>query len=289
MEDFNTYCYPGTRYSERMFDLDDQVSLRVISFEPSTASHNIPIVMVVGLSTMIESFRDILVELTKDFPVHYIETREKKSAKIKGRISFDVQAFGMDVVKIVSMLGVEANNYVLMGYSLGATAIADCHEYIESKPKCLLLMEPTPAFHYPKWSLRLIRFAVPLYFILKPAAKWYLRRFRINTKEDMEMYLISSRALDNADPLKLKNTILAIAGYSVWQRLETIECPALIVATSKDGLHDHEDIIRMTNGIKYAKYLDLETNKRTHDAEMAIVIRNYVNNLESISYKSDLL
>jgi hypothetical protein len=48
--------------------------------------------------------------------------------------------------------------------------------------------------------------------VLKPTAKWYLRNFTINVKEDKEMYKYSSLALDNADPLKLRDTIPAIAG-----------------------------------------------------------------------------
>ena len=90
------------------------------------------------------------------------------------------------------------------------------------------------------------------------------------------MAVISSQSLDNADPAKLRNTILAISGYSVWEKLHNIDCPALIVGTSKDHLHVPEEITRMATEIKNCTYIDLETNLRTHSIEMAQLIRQYV-------------
>lgn len=282
MQDYQQYCHPGTHCSEQMLPVNERVSLRMLSFLPASGPGNAPIVMVAGLSSVIESFKDVLVEITKDFPVYYIETREKSSSKISGKVRFDVETIGMDIEVVLRKLGIKENNYTLMGYSLGATVIVDRFANLTPRPGCILLMEPTPVFHYPKWSLLLIRFAVPLYPVLKPFAKWYLRNFQINTKEDREMALISSRALDQADPFKLKSTILSIANYTVWHRLGSVDCPVLIVATSKDKFHVHEEITRMTGSLKECGLIDMENNKRTHSAEMVMVIRNYINSLNKL-------
>ena len=122
--------------------------------------------------------------------------------------------------------------------------------------------------------------------VLKPTAKWYLRNFTINVKEDKEMYKYSSLALDNADPLKLRDTIPAIAGYTVWDKLDSLDCSTLIVDTSRDGIHRHEDIMRMKNAIKNCIYVDLETNNRTHGNEPGPVIRHFLN--EQMSGKNPL-
>jgi hypothetical protein len=122
---------------------------------------------------------------------------------------------------------------------------------------------------------------MPVNGLLKPLAKWYIGNFYVNRKEDNEMYLISSRAIDNAEPRRLKKTILSIASYTVWDKLEFIDSPTLIVATSLDGLHVHDDVTRMASTIKGAKYIDLENNKRTHSPELAFVIRDYLDGLRS--------
>lgn len=93
------------------------------------------------------------------------------------------------------------------------------------------------------------------------------------------MAVISSNSLDNADPKKLKKAILGIAGYEVWDKLKFIDCPVLVVGTSKDGLHKKYETTRMINSIKNCKFIDLETNLRTHSAEMGMIVKEYIKNL----------
>jgi pimeloyl-ACP methyl ester carboxylesterase len=283
MEDYQQYCYPGTHYSEQMFQTDECVRLRVIHFKPVSPSPYPPVVMVVGLATVIESFQDIIGELTRDFEVYYVETREKSSSLLSGKVKFNIGTVAGDITSIISLLKLPFDQYILFGYSYSAAIIVEAYPYLKPKPTCLLLLSPTPSFYYPRWSLTLIRVAVPFYGVLKPIAKWYLGNFVINRKEDNDMYLFTSRALDRADPRKLKNAILAIAGHTVWDRLESIDCSTLIVDTSSDGIHVHEDIMRMTNSIKKSSYIDMVNNKRTHSAELSFVIKDYLNNLNSLS------
>jgi pimeloyl-ACP methyl ester carboxylesterase len=238
-------------------------------------------VLLGGLATIPESLCHILIELTRDFPVYYVETREKSGSEINGKVSFDIETMGSDTAKIIGMLGLQSGKYMLMGYSLGATIIADCYRFLGVKPRCMLFMEPTPVFHYPRWSLPVVRYlGLPLYKVLIPLAKWYLRNFRIITGEDAEMAVISFRALDHADPRKLRNVILAIARYTVWDRLGEIDCPVLVVVASKDHLHVQEETDRMVTLIRNCRSVDLETNLRTHSAEMGQVVREYIHSMD---------
>lgn len=279
MEDYQRYCYPGTHCSEQMVQINKFVSLRVIHFEPETKSPYPPIVMVVGLATVIESFQGIINGLTLDFEVYYVETREKSSSRLTGKVKFDMETVALDILFVLQFLELQSKQYILFGYSYSAAVMVEVYRFLQSKPICLLLLSPTPHFYYPKWSLPVIRVSVPIYAVLKPITKWYLRNFVINLKDDMDMYIYTSRALDRADPRKLKNAILAIAGYQVFDKLKYINCATLIVDTSKDGIHKHEDVIRMSNSIKGGTYIDMENNKRTHGAELTKVIRDYLNNL----------
>jgi pimeloyl-ACP methyl ester carboxylesterase len=277
MQEYHKYTSPGIHCSEQMLKVANNVSIRIIHFTPETDSAYPPLVMVVGLATAIESFEFIIKELTKDFEIYYVETREKSSSQINGKVSFDMETVAGDIIETVNLLGLPGGGYILFGYSFSATVIIESYSRLKAKPASLLLLSPTPSFYYPSWSLFLIRMAVPLYRVLKPTAKWYLRNFTINVKEDKDMYRYSSLALDNADPRKLRDAILAIAGYEVWNKLDSLDCSTLIVDTSKDGIHRHEDIMRMRNLIKNCMYVDLETNNRTHGNELGPVIRRFLN------------
>lgn len=251
----------------------------MVSLESARQPARQPIVLITGLSTRIDSFQGMLWELTQDFTVHIIETREKSSSRINGKVPFDIETIGKDVAAAIERLELEEGRYYLAGYSLGATAVAACYYFLSPKPTSLILIEPTPVFHYPGWSLFLIRWVKgPLARMLKFFAKWYLTRIVINRADDPEMALISAKNIDNADLDKLRNCILAIAGYEVWDRLPDIDCPTLVALVSKDRLHVHEEIDRVLRSIRHCRGVDLETNRRSHDAEMGQIIRAFVEN-----------
>ena len=268
--------FKWAKSSESQIQIDAQVSLRIIGFTPVTDSGNLPIVMVTGLVTQIDSFRNVLADLSKTHPIYYLETREKKSSQINGAVSYDMETMGKDVARIVHTLGLENDRYVFMGYSFGAAVVADGFRYLKSRPLCILFLEPTPVFHYPPWSLFLIRwFGLTFFSVLKSFGIWYLGKFHINKKEDIEMAVISTRSINNADSRKIRNAILAIAGYQVWDRLNEIKCPSLVVGTSKDGLHIEKEVMQMVDMLG-SRFIDLETNKRTHSEEMAQITIDYI-------------
>lgn len=272
---FGSFAHPGTSIIESYLRVEDDVHIRTLCFKPAEETNALPIVLVTGLSTVIESFRGIMQGITAHHPVIYVETREKPSSRVTGTCSFDMDAFSADVCAAVAHHGFVENGYILAGYSLGAAAIMHGYAELHAKPNCVILAEPVPAFRFPSWSMPLVKGAVPLYPVVKPFVKWYMRHFMIDTRKDMEVMRIVERALDSADPVKLRNTVLAISGYQAWDRLERIDRPTLIVATSGDTLHNHDDIQRMSSLLRFSEWVDMEDNTRSHSLEMAEVMRDY--------------
>ncbi len=271
----------SVKWDEKYIAVEENVELRVLGLYPANKTPGIPVLIISGLATLVESFQDVIYEISRQSAVYFIETRDRFTSRITGKAKYDIPAMGGDIVKIIETLGFKEKSYVLMGYSFGASIMSDCYANLKEKPKCLIFMEPTPEFHYPWWSLIIIRLlGKPLYRILRPVAKWYMRSFYINTAEDNEMAVISGRSLDNADPEKLKNTILAIASYKVWPKLEGVTCPSLVVGTSKDSLHVPEDILRMVKELRNCTYIDMETNLRTHSPDMGRLVYNYIRDLD---------
>jgi pimeloyl-ACP methyl ester carboxylesterase len=275
--DKELFCHEGAHCTERMVQVDEKVKLRVVSYNPAFSTANIPIVFIGGLATIMESFGDIIRDLTRDFPFHYIETRERSSSQISGDVNFDIASSARDIDSVVQALELENGKYLFLAYSLGGSIVAESYHFLKSKPRQIIFFEPTPVFHYPKWSIKLMKFSIGFNLSgLRPIAKWYIRNFVIDKRADYEMVVISSRALDNADPYKLRKTILAIADYTVWDKLVSIECPVLIIAASKDTMHVKKEIDRMVTQIKNSTYYDMETNKRSHSVEAAQVIRRFL-------------
>lgn len=268
-----SFAYPGTRIYERSCEVDGHAVIRIIHFQPPSPVGKLPLVIVPGLSSVIESFRGVLQEITRTHVVMYVETREKPTSLTMDDCPFDMSSFARDLEVSISMTGLEDDGYLLIGYSLGAAAIMESFRRLPIKPAQVILAEPVPQFRIPFWSLPLARMAPLLFPVIRPFVKWYMRNFMIDTKKDPEVMRIVERALDAADPVKLGRTIRSVYGFKAWDDLPGLDKPTLIVATSRDTLHHHEDILRMQTLLPDARLIDLEENKRTHSREMAVLLR----------------
>lgn len=269
-------AHPDAMVGIESVEVDGHVTIRMIRFTPKASEGRLPFVVVGGLSTVIESFKGVLKGLSATHPVIYVETREKPSSHVKGNPDFGPDGFAADVRAAVKACGYGPGGYALVGYSLGATAIMEGFGRIVDKPLCVVLAEPVPEFRVPFWAPTLARVAVPVFPAVRAFAKWYLKTFRIDAKGDEEIVRIVERALDSADPVKLRNTVLAMAGRSTWKTLPGMDGPVLVVATSKDTLHVHADISRMGELLPDCELIDMEDNTRTHSEEMSHVLIDYV-------------
>jgi len=280
MDELKLYCAPRTGIKEEMIPVADNVSLRVISFTPAEDRKNPPVIFVAGWITLISAWKHVLMEMTKDFPVYYIETREKISSRVEGKVEYGVENIGKDIVTLISHFDLKEKQYILFGSSLGASAILNCCRFLDRDPLCLVLIGPNAVFRVPRFGKVIIRFFPPrLFLIIKPIVKWYLKTFRLDIKSDYEQYEKYCTNIDAADPWKLKKAIMKLWNWEGWDLLPAIEYPTLIAGASKDSLHEPENLKKMVSMLKNATYVDLETNKGTHSKEMVEQMRKYIGNL----------
>jgi len=275
-------CAPGTTISENMVALDQNTQLRVISFHPGADKRETEVVFVAGWMSLIDGWVPVLREMTRDFIVHYIETREKKSSRLKGKARFGVEDIGMDIVRLVKKLELKDQKYIIVASSLGATAVFDCCQFLSVSPGALIMINPNAVFRIPLfWRILVRLFYAPLFVVFRPMIKWYLRMFRLDVQADPAQYQKYCRTLDNADPRKSKKTVLALWNYQVWDKLKTVGYPTLLVGASRDKLHEPKNTRRMVSMIPRATYLDMETNARNHSPELVKAIRRYLDGLSN--------
>jgi pimeloyl-ACP methyl ester carboxylesterase len=276
-EDFSDFCEAGTAVDDRTIDTGAGATLRVVTFTPKADRGNPAVLFVAGWITQMVAWKSVLKEMTKDFKVVYVETREKKSSRVEKPAAYSIEAIGSDIVALVKILGLKENRYVLFGSSLGATVIVECFQALHPKPLALVLIGPNAVFRVPlTWKFIVKSFYPPLYALIRPSVKWYLRNYRLDTQTDAAQYEKYSAALDAADPWKLKKAVLAVARYKIWDRLPHLAAPTLLIEASKDVLHEPGNLRRIASTIPDAAVIDLETNAITHSARVVREMRNFL-------------
>jgi pimeloyl-ACP methyl ester carboxylesterase len=216
--------------------------------------------------------------MSKDFRILYVETREKLSSRVTGRVDYGVEEMGLDLVAIVDYYSLQGKQFMMFGSSLGGTAILDCISRLDQEPLAIVLIAPNALFRVPRFGRIIILIFPPrLYLIFKPFIKWYLRTFRLDTKSDSAQYEKYSAALDAADPWKLKKAAKALKDYTVWDKLSHIKIPALVISASKDILHEPENVGKIAELLPNGSHRDLKTNTRMHEAEVVECIRDFIN------------
>lgn len=279
-ENMSDYCAPGTKWTEQMVSVSDNVLLRVIEFHPQNKTTQPTVLFIAGWISLMKGWKIVLREMTKDFNIIYVETREKISSQVKGKAEFSVEAIAQDIVTIVGKFKLEKDKYIIFGSSLGGTSILESYRDLKTLPLCFVLLGPNAEYRAPWWWIVIIHlFWTRLYGIIKPFVKWYMRKFRLDVETDRAQYEKYCNALDAADPKKLKPAALALSKYKVWDILEHIDLPVLIIGASKDLLHEPENLIKMDQMLPNSTYLDMETNTYAHGPEMVVELRKYIKTL----------
>ena len=78
--DYSRFCAVGTTYTHEYVPGDIGIKLLQVHFSPGLRSQYPPVIFLAGWASLIYSWEIVLREMTKDFEVYYVETREKSSA-----------------------------------------------------------------------------------------------------------------------------------------------------------------------------------------------------------------
>jgi len=272
-------------FCEQRIPVNEEVSLRVVSWQPKNDDAGAPIVFVAGWVSTVAGWAEFLYALTRKHPVYYIETREKKSAEIhKNRLradDFRMERFTEDVITACSRLPIDMEEAIVSGSSLGATVLLEALKHERLKAKGVFLVGPACEFRVPfalRWMPYL--FPSPAYRVVKHFIVWYFRKFRVNVEKEPEQMRRYENTILSAHPLRIKLSGRSFMHYQVWPDLETVKAPTRIAHASTDKLHAPDDMTRMAETIQTADLLPCESNKYMHSAPLAEDIRRFLTDLQ---------
>ena len=269
---------------ERYFTVSDGSQIRVLlSKAPKEAHNELTFVVIAGWNTVVSGWDEVLLEAMKDFDVVYIETREKGSSIVVKNAKFDMDRFSSDIQEIIEELQINQKKMILFSSSLGTICAAHGLGSKKFEPFLAYFVGPVHRFEMPKGS-RIYMYLVPNCFltVTRPMWKWWIRRRKSEDPEQAAKYI---RALEEAEAKKWRATGYANAWVDFLDMYEKVAVRNYIVGMEKDKMHERDISMRIHERMENSTYIDLETNKKTHSAEMVKVVRQHLSDIKKEKQK----
>ena len=217
----------GVKFAEHQVPVESGVALRVLEWSPERPTEADPVFFVAGWISLVQGWKPLLEEMVPSRRVVYVETREKSSAEIDLQLlrvhGFSIPRLADDLIAVAEHFDLADGSAVLFGSSMGSNAILEALKGQRLRARAAFLIGPNAEFRFPGWGRPLVRVVSPaLIERLKGFVIWYLRRFRVNAREDPEQMARYQRTVRSADPLRLKLAALAVLDYSAIPGLDRL-------------------------------------------------------------------
>jgi pimeloyl-ACP methyl ester carboxylesterase len=270
-------------FSHEYLNVDEGVELRVLRWRPQQPRSQVTLVIVAGWISVVEGWHEVLRALAPSISIVYIETREKHTARVAGSQmqvdSFSIPRLADDLVAIFTDLDIDPEHAVLFGSSMGANVILESLKHQRLPVSAAFLVGPNIEFRTPWWSPLIVALPDFTYHVVKHPALWYLRNFRVNTKEDPAQMRRYERTVNAAEPARLKLSIKAVAGYQVWPGLDTIRTPVALAYAPSDTLHGEGEVEAIAARIPGSRAIACPSNTYMHTAAVVDDLRKYLREL----------
>ena len=268
----------GAGSEELFIEVDTGVSLRILRWIPddeSMASKG-PVVVVPGWGSVFEGWRPLLTEWVSRRPIVYIETREKKSARITRKVrreDFEMRHHGHDVAAVLDEFGIDSSEVDWFSSSLGATLLIDAYQNDVLAGRSSILLAPNPDFKFPLWARILLKMPLPKF--IHPAlvrfAVWVVER---RTKEEGQR-IRYRRALMSQDLERLLLSSRANIRYSLPQELSSVSVPCAVMTAKSDTLHGMEKVLDIVDRLPDAILIEVPSNQYAHEADVLTEIEEF--------------
>jgi pimeloyl-ACP methyl ester carboxylesterase len=194
--------------------------------------------------------------------------------------SFLVSRLAEDLVEVSNQLELDGNRTVLFGSSMGSNAILEALKGDHLKAKSAFVVGPNAEFHFPWWGRPLIHLPPWVYSAAKPFVLWYLRTFRVNSREDPEQMARYVRTIRAADPERIMLSAQAVIDYEAMPGLETISSPVAVAYAASDTLHSEEEVGRIVDAMPRGVAVSCPSNTYMHTAEVVADLDRFLAGLD---------
>ena len=269
---------PEANAEELFVEVAPNISIRVLRWVPadSSAASLDPAVVVPGWGSVFEGWRPLLTEWVSRRPIVYIETREKKSARITRKVrreDFEMRHHGHDVAAVLDEFGIDSSEVDWFSSSLGATLLIDAYQNDVLAGRSSILLAPNPDFKFPLWARILLKMPLPK-FIHPALVRFAVLVVERRTKEEGQR-IRYRRALMSQDLERLLLSSRANIRYSLPQDLSRVSVPCAVMTAKSDTLHGMDKVLDIVDRLPNAVLIEVPSNQYAHEADVLAEIEEF--------------
>ena len=266
----------GFASESRMIEMDDGWQLRVVICSPQSVVDSPPLVMVPGWNSVLEGWREIVETWALTRRVYYIETREKGSAKSKGKLrkaTLSIQQSVRDLLTVTENFPEVQTECDWFASSLGATVLLEALNQEVFKARSVSLLAPNVSFDFPLWSRPLIKMPSIFYPPLIRLAIFYLS---IKLKEEGQK-IRYRRTLLASSVNRLRLSALSNGSYRMTDDLSKVDSRVALITAESDKLHADSAIGFLMENLPEATLIEVASNQFAHDPEVIPLLEAFQN------------
>ena len=271
----------GFESESRMIEMDDGWQLRVVICSPQSEVDAPPLVMVPGWNSVLEGWRGIVEAWALTRKIYYIETREKGSAKSKGRLrksTLSIQQSVRDLSTVTENLPEIQSGCDWFASSLGATVLLEALNQEIFKARSVSLLAPNVSFDFPLWSRPLIKMPSIFYPPLIRLAIFYLD---LKLKEEGQK-IRYRRTLLASNVNRLRLSALSNGSYRMKVDLSKVDSRVALITAESDKLHADSAIGFLVENLPESTLIEVPSNQFAHDPEVIPILESFQNGVRPL-------
>lgn len=261
---------------EEWVQTNEDVRLRVITWTPDTPTKEGVVVVVPGWGSVFEGWKPLIAEWSSRRKIVYIETREKGSSRISGRIrksDFSVERISSDIVGVLTHYDIESSEVDWFSSSLGSTVLIDAFSRGTLSGRTSVLLAPNSEFKFPIWARLVLRSPIPK-FTHSIIKRLVISAVERKVKEEGQK-IRYRRTVLSQDLHKMHLSARFLAGYSIPSDLSNISFPCAVMTASSDKLHGMEKALRIVDSIPESVFIEVPSNQYAHEASVLVEIEEF--------------
>lgn len=245
-----------------LYSRNENVSNRVLLY----GNRGLNLLFVPGWASTEYTWRNFIPYLSKNYIVHYFETREKPNTRYQDRnVDLSLDSMSNDLVTYANSI---SGLSFVAGASLGASTIINGWKNIAIKPRKLALICPNLGIRLPKLFSVWEKAPRSVLKAARPAILWGISKFSYGYDGDRVAGMLRAFRIAEIDVLLRSAKQLANLRLPS-ELISKIDVPALVIGTLQDEIHNLNDAIKVAKEIKTSKWETLPTFGDAHSSRSA--------------------